>query len=78
MLAIEVKFLGPTNNKGSRYKAFAYGRESATISADYSLDSHENARLAAEALLLKNGIESKITGFGWLPNGNAAFTFTKI
>lgn len=78
MLAIEVKFLSPTTTKGSRYKASAYARKSVTISADYSLDSHENARLAAEAFLLENGIDSKITGFGWLPNGNAAFTFTKI
>jgi len=38
-----VKFLSPTNTKGSRYSVNAFGRR-LTVPADYSLTPEENAR----------------------------------
>ena len=39
---VRVKFLGPTNTKGSRYTVNAFGRR-VTVPADYSLSPSENA-----------------------------------
>jgi len=52
MKAIEVKYLGPTNFKGSRYKAWTDGG-SVTLSTDYALNSEENHKEAAKALCKK-------------------------
>jgi hypothetical protein len=37
MIAIQTKYLGPTNTKGSRIKAFTCNGHSATIDYDYAL-----------------------------------------
>ena len=56
-MAIETKYLGPTNYRGSRIKAtpldtFTEGRRiSATVAYDYSGDAEANHRAAAELLL---------------------------
>ena len=50
MQAIEVKYLAPTNSRGSRFKATAPGG-SVTISRDYALDTNMNELAAATALL---------------------------
>jgi hypothetical protein len=42
MRLVRVKFLGPTNTKGSRYSVNAFGRR-LTVPADYSLSPSENA-----------------------------------
>lgn len=52
MVAIETHYLGPTNTKGSRYKAVA-GTNQITVSAEYSLTCEANHRRAAEALCNK-------------------------
>jgi len=54
---ITVKYLGPTNHRGSRYKATidqgADFKHQATVGYDYSLDSDGNAAKAVEALVAK-------------------------
>ena len=48
--AIETRFIGPTNTKGSRYKATDCDGNSVTLPTDYALDSEQNHRKVAEAL----------------------------
>jgi hypothetical protein len=74
MKAIQVKYLGPTTHKPSRWKAFIEGGASVTVSYDYALDSHENARCAAIALMTKLLWGFDISGSGALPNGDYVFT----
>jgi len=58
-MAIETKFLGATNFRGSRIKAQAMDswsdgkRESVTVSYDYALNSKDNHIAAATQLLPK-------------------------
>lgn len=74
--AIQTKFLGPTNVKGSRVKAWAEAG-SITVSWDYSLDSAGNHRAAAEKLAAKSGWVGEHYGEmvgGSLP-GNSGYAF---
>ncbi len=50
--AIETKFLGPTNHRGSRVKATACAG-SITVPWDYSYGAEDNHVFAARALALK-------------------------
>lgn len=51
MQYIQTKYLSPTNTKGSRVKAWtSYGKQSLTISWDYSLSGDENHAKAAMKL----------------------------
>lgn len=52
MQAIQTKFLGPTNTKGSRVKATCW-LTSVTVSWDHSLNVEENHHAAIEALICK-------------------------
>ena len=80
MQAIVVKYLGPTNCHGSRYKATAQAG-SVILEADDRLNEEENARAACDALLHKlewhkgNGIRGFRTTWvsGFLPDGSAVF-----
>ena len=76
MKAIEVKYLPCTNNKPSRWKAFAWGGVSVTLSYDHALNSEDNARKAAEALREKMSWKAEISGSGQLANGNFVFTMS--
>jgi len=62
MQAILVKYLPPTNFKGSRYKAWCE-RGSIIVSSDFKLDTGENAKAAAKALIARFLEEDK-RGFG--------------
>ena len=81
MKTIQVKYIGPTNLKPVRYKAWAKDWGSVTISSKSELSIEENERLAAETLLdnLKKSdprCTLKITDFdcsNTLPNGDAVF-----
>ena len=57
-IAIVTKFLGPTNNRGSRVKAIIPSGRSVTLHWDHALDSSENhlraAAKAYEKLILPN------------------------
>ena len=82
MQSIFVKYLGPTNHLGSRYKAtHTGGFASVTISADYSLNVEDNCALAAKQLAKKlNWGGSYIGGHtadGMVfVNAEPAYTFT--
>ena len=52
--AIVTKYLGPTNTRGSRVKATAYGG-SITVSWDHAMNARENHQAACEALARKLG-----------------------
>jgi hypothetical protein len=52
MQAIQVKFLPPTNFKGSRYKAWCE-RGSIIIGSDFEFDGEANAKAAARALIAR-------------------------
>ena len=67
MVAIEIKYLGPTNFKGSRYKASANGH-SVIVSANYSLNAEENAKNAANTLKAKMGWKGR-TAIGGTEKG---------
>jgi hypothetical protein len=78
MQAIQVKFLGPTNTKGSRRKAWCDAGQ-VTVSTDFALNSEDNARKAAEALRDKLGWNAPHYGAwecGSLPNGDYVFVFS--
>jgi hypothetical protein len=54
MQYIKTKYLGPTNHKGSRYKATASGAGiSVIVGVDHKLGSFENHQAAAKELLKK-------------------------
>lgn len=53
MQTIITKYLGPTDRRGSRVKATASGGAAVTLSWDYALDSGENHKAAALALMSK-------------------------
>jgi hypothetical protein len=57
--AIQTKYIGPTNTRGSRVKATAEAG-SVTLSWDDALNATDNHRAAAEALANKRG---------WISNG---------
>lgn len=76
MKAIQVKYLPATNTRCSRWKAFAEGGLQVTLPYDHALNSEENARKAAEALIAKLEWRSHIGGSGSLPNGDYVFTLT--
>jgi hypothetical protein len=61
--AIETKFLGPTNFRGSRIKASAQAG-SITVSYDHALSSEENHTAAARALASKLGWSLSLIGGG--------------
>lgn len=50
MVAIHTKYLGPTNSRGSRYKAYSTkDRKTVTVGAQDALSSEENHHAAARA-----------------------------
>jgi hypothetical protein len=78
MQAIQVKFLGPTNIRGSRYKATC-ASGSITLGVDHALHLEQNAARAAVALCNKLGWSGLPYGdeliVGGLPNGSYVFVF---
>lgn len=83
MKAIQTKYLGPTNYKGSRIKAWADGWGSATVSYDHG---HPMPQLVAVKALLdkvnaghaSRGSATRIempTVWGGLPNGDYVFCY---
>ena len=52
--AIETRYLGPTNNRGGRIKATAWGG-SITVGYDHALNTDDAHRAAANALIAKMG-----------------------
>ena len=76
MQAIEVKYIGATNTKPSRWKATA-SAGSVTLCYDYGLGSYENALQAATALGNKyEWLDNCTLQGGQLKNGNFVFTLS--
>lgn len=73
MKAIQIKYLSPTNTKGSRLKAFT-DAGSITEALDYSYSIEQQAEKLAARYIKKKNWQSKITGFGCLPNGDFVAT----
>lgn len=74
MKAIQVKYLGHTNQLPARYKAWAEGGNVITISAHAVPDDRDPWLYAATALCHKMQWGDNIVG-GGLPNGDYAFCF---
>jgi len=77
MQAIQTRYLGPTNTRGSRIKAWA-AAGSITIPYLHALSDQACHRAAAEALALKLEWNTPFYGSllgGFLPNGDYAFVF---
>ena len=72
-LAIQVKYLGPSNTLGSRYKATMQGGASVTTHVDYSFSGSDNARRAAYELLARQEMPDRLSSVAWLPNGDFVF-----
>lgn len=72
MKAILVKYLGPTNTKGSRIKVSACGVKSIIYPFDYGSDHQEHE--AAIRFCAFNKWPIKLIG-GQLPNGDYVFCF---
>jgi hypothetical protein len=77
MQAIQVKFLGPTNTKPSRWRVFCAAK-SRIVSKGHYCDTNDNrdARMAAEALAKELGWEHYGEMIeGGLPNSDRVFVF---
>jgi hypothetical protein len=67
MIAIHTKYIGPTNTRGSRIKAYTTGWGqrlgfSATIPYDHALDGVAVHFKAVKALIQENGLEWNTDG----------------
>lgn len=69
--AIQTKFLGPTNHRPARVKAWA-DAGSVVVSWDYSLGVPDNHEAAAVALAKKLGWPLRLSG-GSLPGSGYVF-----
>lgn len=75
MKAIQTRYLGPTNHRGSRITAWTEGGNRVTIPCPHELSGESVHRAAAEALCRKLDWPTELAG-GGLPNGDWAFCFT--
>lgn len=65
MVAIHTKFIGPTNTRGSRYKAYTTrDRKTVTVNAAYNLGLEENHNAAAIAYCKMMGWSGKLISGG--------------
>jgi hypothetical protein len=75
MKAIQIRFLGATNFKGARMKAWTEGGNNIVLPFQYELSSDDlRVRLTAGELINKMGWDVKISGIGQLPNGDYVAT----
>lgn len=74
MKAIQVKYLAPTNHRGSRLKAIAEGVKPLTLPFDYELSGEELYKNTAVALCERQGWSTELLG-GAIPNGDYVFVF---
>lgn len=64
MIAIMTKYIGPTNYRGSRIKAYTCNGHTLTISYDYGLSDEERHKQAAEQLRDKQNWKGELIGGG--------------
>ena len=70
--AIRTKYIGPTNHRGARIKAYSWAG-SVTVDYDYSLNEEERHAKAALALIEKFEWESKTLVSGGSDCANGYF-----
>jgi FKBP-type peptidyl-prolyl cis-trans isomerase 2 len=75
MIAIQTKYLGPTNAKGSRIKAFTCNGHSATIDYNYALSGEKLHFEAVKALVSKNNLDWDISEMTY-GGTNQGYVFT--
>ncbi len=77
MKAIQVRYVGPTDARGSHFVAEADGWESVTEPMDYALNPDKQARNMAWAMWCANSYngEGYTMAQGGLPNGLHVFCF---
>jgi len=73
MKAIQIKYLGATNTKGVRLKAWTEAG-TLTVPRDYGLNTDEQALQLAEQYIKERDWRSIVSGFGTLPNGDYVAT----
>jgi hypothetical protein len=73
MKAITVKYFGPSNVRGSRYKATAEGGNTLTLHCDNALSPQQNKDAAARKLCQKMGWTQHPLYSGGLPNGDEVY-----
>ena len=76
MQAIQTKYFGPSNVRGSRIKATC-AAGSITIPYPHELSGQAVHRKAAEALVVKLGWDGQLLG-GCLPDGSYWFVFNNV
>jgi len=76
MQAIQTKYFGPTNVRGSRFKATC-AAGSVTVSMSYPLTLEQNHREAALALCVKLAWDGVMHG-GTLADGSMVWVFDDI
>ena len=67
MFALNIKYLGPTNSKGSRVKCTGFG-ESMTRSYDSALSARENAEAIAKEFVTMHHPKGTLVGVGNTPD----------
>ena len=77
MKAIQIKYLGATNTKGARLKAWTEAG-SLTVSRDFALSPYEQANALAAEYLAEHNWPCDVAGFGTLPNGDYVATLSRI
>ena len=75
MKAIQIKYLGATNTKGARLKAWTEAG-TLTVPRDYGVNTDEQALQLAEQYIKDRDWGSSVGGFGTLPNGDYVATLT--
>jgi len=71
MIAIQTKFIAPTNHRGARIKAFTSSGFSATIAYPYSSGDESSHFEAVKELVKKNNLNWNLEGmtYGGIENG---------
>lgn len=69
MKAIQIKYMGPTNTKGARWKVWAMDNKVKYFNRKYQYDAANDAALNAAHYAVLNGWNSPIK-MGTLPNGD--------
>jgi hypothetical protein len=69
MKAIQIKYCGPTNTKGARWKVWAESTSAKYFNRSYELDGRDDANFCVSAYLKEMGWNNDFT-MGTLPNGD--------
>jgi len=76
MKAIQIKYCGPTNTKGARWKVWAMDNKAKYYNYDYAQDNDFDAIGCAARYAAELGWEGS-TALGTLPNGDYVAVFYK-